>query len=281
MWYFTELADWWDKQREQSEHMLDRFVQRNPNQFGIVVSTAAHTSFTLGSGFVDLLRLGDGVSQGGLRGLTQDGLRLVGVASPVGKGIQLLKSSANTTIASLIVDIGGPRCSWVASTKAMVQTGNKVNGKLFSSVDDLAKAVGVPVAQTAGISLQAMANNLAKIGAKVSPLKEISNLKEVVQMLPKNGSVVMVSVKGVKDGVTVGGHAVYIFYNKFGKVKIMDRTGEYGTLNELAIVYKAQVDEFIPRAAVTLTNVYAKYMVSQNSAVLAIEVLAVASEKNI
>jgi len=36
MWYFTVLADWWDKQREQSEHMLDRFVQRNPNQFGIV-----------------------------------------------------------------------------------------------------------------------------------------------------------------------------------------------------------------------------------------------------
>jgi len=278
MWYLTEVADLWDKQHQESEEFLDQFVLDNPNQFGIITATAIHTSMTLGSGLVDLLRLGDGVIQGGLSGWGRDGLRLIGIAGPIGKGVQLIKSVKNTRIASLIVDVGGPRCSWIASTKAMIHTGYKVKGKLFSTVDDLAKAAGVPLAKTAGISLQAMANNLRRIGATVSPLKEISSLKEVVRMLPRNGSVVMISVKAIKGGQPIGGHAVYLFYNKFGKLRIMDRTGEYNTLKQLADKY-SQVDEFIPRAAVTLTNVYAKYVGPKGAAVLAMEVLAVTVEE--
>ncbi len=63
----------------------------------------------LGSGLVDLLRFGDGVSEGGLAGWGKDGLRLLGIAGPAGKGFQILKSAKHTNIAKLIVDIGGPR----------------------------------------------------------------------------------------------------------------------------------------------------------------------------
>ncbi len=277
MWVLTEVADWWDKKKSESEVFLDEFVSRNPNQFGIITATAIHTSMALGSGFVDLLRLGDGVQEGGLSGWGKDGLRLIGVAGPAGKGLQLLKSAKHSKIATLIVDIGGPRCSWVASTKALVQTGKKVNGKLFSSVDDLADAVGVPVRLTAGISLQAMASNLRRIGAVVGQVKTITSLKDAVKMLPRDGSVVMISVKGLRNGVQAGGHAVYAFYDKLGRLKIMDRSGVYNTLEDLARRYP-QVDEFVPRAAATISNVYSKFVGPKGGAVLAIEVLAVVAE---
>lgn len=278
MWYFTELADKWDRQRKISEKHLEKFVEENPNLFGVITATAVHTSMTLGAGFVDLLRLGDGISkEGGLKGWGKDGLRLVGIAGPTGKGLQLLKSAKHTRLAALIVDIGGPRCSWVSATKALVQTGKKVNGKLFASVDDLAKSVGVPIQKTGGISLQAMTNYLSKIGANVGPLKTISTLDEAAKLLPKNGSVVLVSVKCIKNGKDAGGHALYIFYDTFGRLRIMDRTGLYKTLSEVALKYP--VDDFVPRAAVRLTNIYAKFVGPNGSSVLAMEMLGVVSEK--
>jgi hypothetical protein len=277
MWYFTELADKWHRQRELSEKALEEFVDNNPNLFGVITATAVHTSMVLGSGFVDLLRIGDGVTkEGGLKGWGKDGLRLVGIAGPTGKGLQLLKSAKHTRLASLIVDVGGPRCSWVASTKAMVQTGNKVNGKLFASIDDLAKAVGVPLRNTSGISLQAMTNYLRQLGANVGPLKTINSLNEAAKMLPRNGNVVLISVKCMKNGQQVGGHALYTFYDMWGRLRIMDRTGVYESLAEVAKKYP--VDEFIPRKAALLTNLYAKFAGAEGAAVLAIEVLGVVTE---
>ena len=278
MWYLTEVADWWDKQRNQSEKALENFVTKHPNQFGIITATAVHTSMTLGSGFVDLLRLGDGIAKGGIDGWARDGLRLLGIAGPAGKGFQMLKSAKNTKIASLIIDIGGPRCSWITSTKALIQTGKKVDGQLFASVDDLAQAVGIPLNQTAGISLQAMANNLRSIGANVSHVRQVSSLKEIIKMLPRDGSVVMVSVKGLRAGNQVGGHAVYVFYNTLGRLKIMDRSGIFNTFEDLARRYP-QVDEFVPRAASTITNVYGKFVGPGGAAVLVMSVLGVSAEK--
>ena len=137
MWFFTDFADWWDSQKNKSEEILDDFVSRNPNQFGVIVATSVYTSMALGSGIVDILRLGDGLSKGTWGGAAQDGLRVMGIAVPAAKGYQVTKSVGNIKLANLVLDVGGPRCSWINSTKALVQTGHKTsNGKLFASVQD-------------------------------------------------------------------------------------------------------------------------------------------------
>lgn len=278
MWYFTELADKWNRQHELTEKALEEFVDNNPNLFGVITATALHSSMVLGSGLVDLLRIGDGVfKEGGFKGWGKDALRLIGIAGPTGKGLKLLKSAKHTRLAFLIVDIGGPRCSWVAAAKAMVQTGNKVNGKLFAAVDDLAKAVGIPVPQTGAISLQAMTNYLKKLGAGVGPLRNITSLKEATGMLQKNGNVVLISTKAMKNGQQAGGHAFYVYKDVMGRLRLMDRSGVYKNLAEIARKYP--VDEFIPRSAATLTNIYAKYTGPEGSTVLAIEVLGLVSEE--
>jgi hypothetical protein len=85
MWIFTDIANWWDQNHRQSQQVLDEFVEKNPNQFAIVLATAAHTSMVLGAGLVDVLRIGDGVAQGTVRGATDDGLRLLAFAGPAAK----------------------------------------------------------------------------------------------------------------------------------------------------------------------------------------------------
>jgi len=278
MWIFTDIADWWDQERSKSEAILEQFVRDNPNQFGIIVATAAHTSMALGSGLVDILRIGDGVSQGSVKGVAQDGLRVLGIVGPMGKGIQLLKSQTNTSMAKLIVDSGGPICSWVASTKALAQTGYKSGKKIFASVDDLAKSVGINIQQIGGISLSAMASNLAKIGAKVGQVKSVNSLKDIIKIIPRNGNVVLVSLRGMKNNREIGGHAVYFFRDISGKVKIMDRTGTYNSLDELLQVYH-QIDQFIPRTYIMIQNVYAKLVMPKGSFVLSIEVLGLVNDE--
>jgi hypothetical protein len=59
-------------------------------------------------------------------------------------------------------------------------------------------------------------------------------------------------------------------------MRIMDRSGIYKSLTEVAKKYP--VDEFIPRTAAVLTNVYAKFAGAEGIAVIAVEVLGVVSE---
>lgn len=97
-------------------------------------------------------------------------------------------------------------------------------------------------------------------------------------MLRRDGSVVMISLRVMKKGKEVGGHAVYAFRDFIGRVRIMDRTGIYDDLNGMTGAYG--VDEFVPRAAAHVQNVYAKMMNAGKAAVLAVGALGVvASER--
>lgn len=273
MRYLTDVAHWWDTQHHEAELSLDQFVEQNPNQFAIILATGVHTAMVLGSGMVDVLRVGDGVSKGTLSGVAQDGLRLVGLLGSAGKALQILKSQANMKIAKTILDPGGPICSWVNSTKALALTGFRSRGKMFVAVDDLAKAVGVPFESLKGIDLAVMTNNLKQIGAQIGILKPVTGLSEVVKMLPRDGSVVLISVKVMRGTTLAGGHAIHAFYDTFGRLCFMDRTGVYTDLVVLAQRYRAT--EFVPRAAVKLENVYAKFVGPHGMATLAMEALGV------
>src|SRR5215204_705340 len=104
MWAASDIADWWDKQHEQAKKELDSFVDSNPNLFGVIVATAVATTMEVGRGTVDMLRFGEGVAEGGVRGYGTDALRLIGLMGPLGKAAKFAQVGANTRLAKLIVD---------------------------------------------------------------------------------------------------------------------------------------------------------------------------------
>jgi hypothetical protein len=107
-------------------------------------------------------------------------------AGPVSK-LAAARSASAAKIAQVIVDPGGPMCSWVAATKALAQTRHRSGGRMFASVEDLARAVGVPWEKVGGISLQQMAQNLRAIGANIGQLRFINSMNEVTSILRRDG----------------------------------------------------------------------------------------------
>jgi hypothetical protein len=92
----------------------------------------------VGAGTVDTLRFGQGLAEGGVKGVGKDALRLIGLAGPLGRGAKIVQTSVNARLARLIVDPGGGICGWVSGTQALRQTGTKA----FAAVDDLTQALG-------------------------------------------------------------------------------------------------------------------------------------------
>jgi len=267
MWHFTEVADWFEKNRAQSDEILDQWVEESNYNKGIMIAASTTKALTtLGAGFVDLLRLGDGVKEGSLEGVGTDALRFVAIF-PVGKATSMIKSAKGISAAKFIADTGGPNCFWVASAKALRQVGQKYKGRLLIGVDDLAKALKMP-AQNPWIipSLTTGISYLQRLGAKTGGIKKVATTKDIVKILPRDGSVVMIAVNVMKDDKIVAGHAIYAFRNLFGQVRFMDRTvgrairsgtqGVYKNIEELAPVYGANA--LIPYEAAILHNVFVK-----------------------
>lgn len=148
MWAASDIADWWDEQHRQAKTELDLFVDNNPNLFGVIVATSVATAMEVGAGTADMLRFGQGLAEGGVRGVGKDALRLIGLAGPLGRGAKLVQAAANARLARLIVDPGGGICGWLSGAQALRQTGTKA----FVAVDDLAQALGKNLAELGGIA---------------------------------------------------------------------------------------------------------------------------------
>jgi len=248
VWYFTEIADWFERNRAQSDDILDQWVDDSNYNKGVMVAASVTKALTtFGAGFVDLLRLGDGVKEGSLKGVGTDTLRFVAVF-PVGKAVSVLKSTKGVSAAKFIADTRGPHCFWVASAKALRQVGHKYKGRLLAGVDDVAKALGMPPSDLWVIpNLASGMSHLRNLGAKTGAIRKITAVKDIARILPRNGSVVMIAVHVVKNGKFVGKHAIYTFRNPLGQIRFMDRTvgraikfgtqGIYKSIEELAPVY--------------------------------------------
>jgi hypothetical protein len=76
----------------------------------------------------------------------------------------------------------------------------------------------------------------------------------------------------MRAGKEVGGHAMYVFYDYLGRLRIMDRSGVHSDLKEITKLYD-RIDEFVPRAAVEIRALYAKYV--DGATILAMEVRGV------
>lgn len=278
----SEIADWWDQQHRESKQELDRFVDNNPNLFGVLVATAVSTSMTVGAGFVDVLRFGEGMAQGGVRGFGKDALRLIGLAGPLGRGAKMLQTAANARLARFIVDPGGGICGWLAGTQALRQTGTRA----FAAVDDLARALGKTVADFGGTNMQTLVASLQQVGARLGAIKKVNSLDDVANLTSNNGGVTIFTVFGkrMEGGVLKSvGHAVYGFRDTLGRFRILDRGGSAGrtpqvfkSLDDLATKYGLQGEWAVSEAAV-MENLFAKFVGSISSApVLALDVFALA-----
>src|SRR5271157_1215077 len=121
----SDIADWWDEQHRESKKELDRFVDENPNLFGVIVGTAVATAMDLGAGMVDMAKFGQGAASGTVGGFAKDAVRLIGIMGPLGKAAKFVQVSSNARLARLIVDTGGPRCGYISGTQALRQTGTR------------------------------------------------------------------------------------------------------------------------------------------------------------
>jgi hypothetical protein len=287
MWHFTEVADWFEKNRSESDEILDQWVEDSNYDTGVMIAASTTKALTtFGAGFVDILRLGDGVKEGTLKGVGTDALRFVAVF-PVGKAASMIKSAKGVSAAKFIADTGGPNCFWIASAKALRQVGQKFKGRFLVGVEDLAAQLKMP---TNGLwvipNLATGMSYLARLGVKTGAIKKVSSSADILKILPRDGSVVMIAVNVMRNGKVVAGHAIYAFRNSFGQMRFMDRTvgrairsgtqGVYKSIEELAPVYGAS--SIVPYEASVLYNVFAKSVLHETPR-LVIPILGVMAEE--
>jgi LysM repeat protein len=257
----SDIADWWDEQHRSSKRELDAFVDQHPDWFGVIVAGTTATAMDLGAGLVDVLRLGEGAAQGGVKGIAQDGLRLLQIAPAVGK-------LSRFALARVVADPGGGICTWMSATKALRQVGVKA----FASVEDLAEAGGFQsIKSLGGAFVDTLTPVLQKLGARVIALGKPANL-EAVNAAVKSDGVVLFSVRWLKGGKMVG-HTIYAFKDLAGRILYADRTGAVvSSLAELERVYSG-----IGKATVYGTASFVqgpRILLANGLAVLGIEVRA-------
>src|SRR5579863_2217645 len=263
MWVFTDIADWFDNTRHSNEKWIDSQLQpwvattlydNSPWYRNVGVWAAAGTLYslnkfttTVAAGFVDVLRLGDGVQEGGW-GYGKDALRLLMVVGPalrLGRyaiaGIQEL--DVGTTALRQLTRAGmsfqdalravpwAGNCGWVAAARMLRLTGNSP----LAELSDVAKWAGMEVEQTGGLSSVTQLDAAMRFLGAPTAVKTVQGMEGVADLLNQNpSSSVMFGVRWLKDGDIVG-HALVATRNLFGGISILDRSGKmFATLAELA-----------------------------------------------
>lgn len=247
-----ELADWWDKEKRESEKILMDWVGENPHWWAIGVAGTVQTTMEIGSGYVDVLRIGEGVEKGTAAGYVEDGVRVLGLAGPAAKAAGKVSRtvtpwlrSKNLRVAAQLNDIGatGP-CTFQAVNNALVLTRKK---NLFVTVGDMAKSLGKPL-----LNLGQAANGNYKIGAWVDDLiptiraagarvKEIKGLKTIEQVVAlarrEAGPVIFAIKTTVRESAGTTReifHSVIAFRLPGGSVRFADYGGRFvNTLDDL------------------------------------------------
>jgi hypothetical protein len=275
MWAASDLADWWDQQHAVAEKDLERFVDDNPSLFGVIVATVASTAMQVGAGTVDVLRFGQGMAEGGLKGFGKDALRGLSIAGTLGKGAKLVQSFAGARAARLIQNSPGPICGWVSITKALRQTGNK----MYLALSDLLAedAMAPEVSTLKGATMSKLVGIMRKLGASVDSLKVPGKVEDLRSIVPRDGSVVMLGVKFPRNG-KFAGHCLYAFYDYLGRFRIADRTGVVvSSLQELEKLKPGYgpIGSALPESVALLRNVFMKYVGPKGLATLAMEVQGV------
>ena len=264
MWIFTEIADWFDKTRQDNDKWIDSELQPwvgstlyedSPWYRNVGIYTAAGTLYalnkfttTVASGFVDVLRLGDGVKEGGW-GYGKDALRLLMVVGPAVRGARW----AVTMVAAVDETSSVGNCSWIAATRLARWTGVKP----LATLGDVAKAQGLSgIGDTGGAFADELLPGLRNLGARADLVtKELNTVDDVANVVAENpSSATMFSVQWPMNGKMVG-HTLFGVRNLFGGMTIIDRSGNaVKTLAELEGLYPGIGKATVYGTAITVDN---------------------------
>lgn len=236
----SELADWWDGQKQQSEKILTEWVQDNPQWWAVGLAGLTQTSMDLGAGMVDVLRFGQGAAEGGWRGYGKDALRLLVLLGPLGRAGGALSRLIHGSRIRMAVQVGGVDgpCTFQAVNNAMSITAGK---NVFITVRDMAKAMGQSVSQlrrTAGgteYELGAWVDELVpflqKLGARVKPVNGLQSVDEVIALAQKeSGPVVFAFRATVRNAAGVNEeilHSIIAMRSPLGGVRFADYGGRF------------------------------------------------------
>ncbi|MGH7435365.1 MAG: LysM peptidoglycan-binding domain-containing protein [Polyangiaceae bacterium] len=264
MWVFTEIADWFDRQRIANNKFLDdtfqdwvSYAEQHGDDPGFAsalrnVAIYAGTgslyavnqlSTTVASGFVDILRIGDGVKKGGW-GYAQDAVRLLSIA-PV------LRYARLALVNVAMVDVEADICAWVAARNALLLTGQKHFVSLFK------------VLETAGVDLEQLDKYAGALMEEIQAVFAILNVESTVV---STGDAVEQTVLGalgdgqsrlavfgvrwwtvIEGEVTRVGHVLIGRRNAIsGVLEIIDRDGNvYGSLADLEFRYPPGISKAV------------------------------------
>lgn len=245
----SEIADWFEAKRKTRDHDLEMWVVDNPQWWNIGLATVGGTSMAFLGTYVDVLRLGEGVAEGGWEGYGTDALRLISIV-PFGRLVRFggLAARARALPASLRVatkvkGVTGP-CTFQAVNNAMQIARGK---SLFVTVRQMAKALGRPVRSLATnadgkVVLAAWVDDLVGVmranGGRVKVVTGLGSIDEIVRLARTEGAPVVFAFRTtVKDGLgrlRDIRHSVIAIRDASGAVKFADYGGKmFGSLDQL------------------------------------------------
>jgi hypothetical protein len=263
MWIFTKAADLFDKTRKDNDAWIDQNLQSweattlyddSPWYRNVGVWAAGGTLYalnkfttTVASGFVDVLRLGDGVQEGGW-GYAKDSLRLLMFLGPATRGARYFASLIPAVDMSPTVG----NCGWVAAARLLRLTGTRP----WAQVSDLARWMGLNASETGAIeSTEDLLPALRHLRATAQVTRTTGSMEQLAQAVAENPkAATMFGIRWTMNGKTVG-HVLIAVRNAFGGMTIIDRSGRaVKTLAELGDLYPSIGTATVDATAVTVQN---------------------------
>lgn len=243
----SKYADWWDQQKAQTETILTEWVQDNPQWWAVTVAASVQTSMDLGAGFVDVLRFGEGMAEGGVKGFGKDALRVLALLGPLGRAGGVLSRVLNMQMIRLAVKVKG--VSGPCTFQAVNNLTAIIRGRsYFITVRDMAAAVGRPlgslVRNEAGnfqlsSSVEKAIEFMISQGIKVSRMGQAKTVKDVARLAETEDGVVIFAircvVKTAKGELKDIKHSVIAVRDAMGQVRFADYGAQYFTSLEALV----------------------------------------------
>jgi hypothetical protein len=243
----SDLAEWWERNRRESDKALDDFVDAHPRMWVLAAVTA--TAMDVGAGTVDLLRFGEGAAEsyetGKIAPLLQDVLRGVSIAGQLGSFSQEARPLLGKL--KLYSDPGGGICVPISIGNALRRTGQR----FLLSLQEIGEASGLPFRQIwqSGLSDPQMLAALRRLGARFETVGSARNLENLVNIARRTDGVVSLPLSSA-----TGGHMALL--ERVGSnVRIVDRTGFYNSMADLSRRYGTTFAIDATGIAVVLRNV--------------------------
>jgi hypothetical protein len=239
----SELADWWDKQKKDSDKILGQWVEENPQWWAVGLATATGTAMDLGAGLVDALRFGQGVAEGSAKGVATDAMRLLVLVGPLARAggfVGRLASARMIRLAVTTKGVTGP-CTFTAVNNAASIVGGR-GGNLFLTAREAAQALGKPLAGVAKIGgkykLAAWIDDLipflAKQGVRVRSLGVPKSLADVTAAGKSQKGVVIFAIEWIDQAGILRRHSMVAVRTLSG-IRFADYGGAFiADLSELA-----------------------------------------------